>query len=465
MGQHLDQAIVFHKQGRYQEAEKHYIEALNEDFNEVGVLFNLSAIYLRSGRVGLAANMLMRGLQLKPDCMEAMNNLGNAFKDRNNDREAEKWFKKGLEVKGIGDGDKADLNNNLATIHVNNGTAQIGIKYAENALKYNPEHPDAHWNRGLMLLELGRYKEGFAEYEWGYRNSGQARIYREYGAVPDWDGSPGKTVVVWGEQGLGDELLFANCLPDLIKISKHVIIDCHPRNVEIFRESFPTCSVYGTRKDSFYNWHYQHKIDGKVAIGSLSHFFRPTLESFPQHDGYLKVAEDKVLKYKERLARLSAKPKIGISWIGGAMKTRRDFRSVTLESLLPILKQDATFISLQYTDCFPEIADFEEDHNIRVHHWPRAVQHPNYAETAGLVQALDLVITVNQSVVHLAGGLGKEQWVMTPKACAWRYYSPDNYHLPWYPAARQFKQKEAGKWGDLIEQVATELDKFLGERK
>jgi len=135
-------------------------------------------------------------------------------------------------------------------------------------------------------------------------------------------------------------------------------------------------------------------------------------------------------------------------------------RSLELEELLPILRQDATFISLQYKDC-PEIEALEEQHGIKIHHWRHAMQTDDLDDAAALVAELDLVITVQQTAVHLAGGLGVPTWAMIPKAPLWRY-GLTGRTMPWYGSVTLYRQRD--KWVDTIAEVATDLRKMIAAR-
>jgi len=460
----LETGIAFHRQGRLELAEKNYTEALAEDFDDVDTLYLLGTIYLQNGKPGLAAQLLRQCIQFKKDHFEAWNNLGNSYKAVNKDVDAEACFKQALSIPGKPEREHADIYNNLAALHVNAGSPEKGIEWARKALKIEPTHVDANWNLALMLLETGQYAEGFDLYHWGFKT--KSRPDRDYGCNEAyWDGSPGKTLVIWGEQGMGDEIMFASMIEDAAAISEHVIFDCHPRMKPLFEASFShikNISIYGTRKDSYIEWVYKHpKIDAKIAMGDLGAIFRRRIEDFPGTP-YLKPRQDRLDHYQAKLGKLGGRLKVGISWTGGYMKTRKDFRSIPLPKWEPILTQDCDFISLQYTpDAYNAIAEIEDKLDIRIHHWPSAVQAPDYHETAALVRALDLVITVNTAVHHLSGALGTECWTLTPKAKAWRYFSPDGEHFPWYRSCIQFQQDELMQWDDIINKVASGLGQIV----
>jgi tetratricopeptide (TPR) repeat protein len=458
--ENLRKASEFLKQGRNAKAEELLLQVLAEDFESKDGLYLLGTVYLQKGITGLAAQLFMRVLDTHEKHFESWNNLGNCYHTINNSKLAELCFRKALEIERPDPRDHADIYNNLATLYINAGKPKEGVPYAEKCIELQKDHNDGNWNLALLQLEQGHYAEGFDQYEWGFKTNN--RMFRSYGDhVKPWDGSEGKDVVVWGEQGIGDEILFASMIKELKEKSKSVVFECHPRLVTLFKKSFPDVTIYGTRKDNYISWVDKHpELNAKVATGDLGRFFRRDLETFPTHEGYLKADENRVEHYRRKLAKLGKRIKVGISWTGGYVKTRKDYRSIALEKWEPILRQNCDFISLQYTpDAYNTIAEAEDKLDIRIHHWPSAVQANDYGETAALIEALDLVITVNTSVHHLAGALGKPCWTLTPKAKAWRYWSPDadNKTVPWYPSVIQYQQKELFKWNKIIRTVTEDL--------
>lgn len=182
------------------------------------------------------------------------------------------------------------------------------------------------------------------------------------------------------------------------------------------------------------------------------------VEHFPRHQGYLRADPERVQYWKDRLAQLGAGPKIGIGWRGGLPHTRFPVRSLSLSQFSPILAVPGVqAVSLQYTNCADEIAAFNAQTQNPVHHWPEAIA--DYAETAALVSALNVVISVCTAVVHLGGALGRPVWVMAPYVAEWRYgrEGPD---MIWYPSVRVFRQPKAGGWSPVVSAVRRALDKL-----
>jgi len=391
---------------------------------------------------------------------EIMNAIGTCYKHENKTEEARKYFFEAQSLIPL----NPDIQNNIATLYINEGSPEKAIEYLNLAIGISPQHPQAKWNRSLCNLEMGNYPKGWEEYDSGF--DANVRIDGEYAnyKIPRWNGEKGKRIIVYGEQGIGDEIMFASCLPDLIRDSELVVFDCHKKLHRLFANSYPNIDIYPTREDAIITW--PNKADGKtprynfdykVAIGSLPRIYRPDLASFPGVP-FIQPETSQEAAWAVRLSHLSHKPKIGISWIGGHKRTRVEVRSLALEQLLPILKQDADFISLQYTDCVNEIAAFEAKHGIRIHQFPEAVDSPHYADTAALVSNLDLVITVCTSVVHLAGAMGVPCWVLTPSRPAWRYRLDLDY-MPWYGKTCTLFRQEHGStdWTPVVEEVAAAL--------
>ena len=486
-------ATELEKAGKHKEAHDIYVEILNNDFDNSVVCAALGMNLAVQGQNGLAHVLLMRSLdnvdkmkddfakvgilakENKPEQLvefykvkkaEIMNAIGTCWKHENKCDKARYWFERAQSIVPP----NADIQNNLATLYINEGEPERALTYLETALKLMPDHAQAHWNRALSNLELGNYEAGFKEYNWGQRADVRMnRIYTANRDLPEWDGSPDKTVVVYGEQGIGDEIMFASLIPEMIRDCKQVVFDCHKKLHVLFCNSFPTIDIYPTREDEKITWPFtssavqRYPFDAKIAIGDVPKFYRRSLEDFPGTP-YIQPTATGEKRWQDKLATLPAKPKIGIAWIGGHKKTRVEVRSLRLEQLLPILSLDANFISLQYTKCEDEIRAFELAHpDIKIHHWPEANYSENYDDQAGLVANLDLVICCCTSLVHLAGSMGVPTWVLTPSRPAWRYRLDLDY-MPWYGrTVTLFRQlPRTVEWEPVVEEVRGNLVELLG---
>jgi hypothetical protein len=302
----------------------------------------------------------------------------------------------------------------------------------------------------------GEFADGWRAYE--LRLLSEGRIPRKF-PCPRWRGEPleGKTILVHAEQGLGDEIMFASCVPDLLAAGARCVIDCHPKLGTLFARSFPQALVHTGLQDDDVAWLAAYPApDYETPAGSLPLHLRAHPEAFPRHAGYLAADPEKVARWRERLAGLGAGLKVGISWRGGTPGTRAPLRSLTLPQLDPILQTGGTrFVSLQYGTQPAEVEAFQARLGARFVHWQEALD--DYDETAALVCALDLVVSVCTAVVHLSGALGRPAWVMTPFSPEWRYGHAGETMI-WYPSVRLFRQPGLGAWPPVIDAVAGALE-------
>ena len=251
--------------------------------------------------------------------------------------------------------------------------------------------------------------------------------------------------------------MFASCIGDVIPRAGHCVIDCHPKLEKLFRRSFPEATIHGgSQVDTDLSWLERiPSADLKIPSGSLPFHFRRSLDAFPRHTGYLRADEARVQHWRSRLAVLGDGLKVGLSWRGGSRFTHRGLRSLELDQLQVLLGvQGIDFVSVQYGDCAAEIDRLQQEKGISIAHWPEAID--DYDETAALVSALDLVISVQTAVVHLGGALGKPVWVMVPAAPEWRY-GRSGSTIPWYPSVTLFRQRVLHDWQPVISEVTEHL--------
>lgn len=459
----FNQALDHYINKRYKKAESLYAKILNQNPDHPLILFYLGAIMMCTDRHGIGISLFRYAVENQNKFPEAWNNLGSCYRTENMLEEAARCFRKSIAQ----DSKNPDPYNNLGSILTNDGHPDEGLKFLNKALEIDPKHVSAKWNRALCHLEMEKWPEGWDDYDSGFHVG--ERPFRAYklfqgekeDRVPIWDGSPNKTLVIWGEQGMGDEIMFSSILPEVIRMSKKVIFDCHPRLEDLFKSSFPDIDIYGTRKNDIITWPNDYEIDAKIALGSLGKLFRRERKDFPIHNGYLVPDHTLSVKWKQKLEALSDKPKIGLHWMGGKKKTRNDVRSMPLETLLPVCEQDAEFISFQYTDgAAEEVKAFNEKHGLNVQHWQETVD--DYNQTAACVQNLDLVISVCATLIHLSGGLNVPCWILTPSKPAWRYHLKGE-KMAWYDSIRMFRQGANAGWEPLVDKVAKELKGFIAD--
>jgi tetratricopeptide (TPR) repeat protein len=457
-------------------AEKILNEILNYNIGNPIVLYSLGSLELAKGNYGYAIQVLSQVTAMQPTNGSAWNNLGLAWKEVPDFGKAETALK--MAVKHCPDECRADILCNLSALNINRNRASNALEYAEKALAIDPKHQKAIWHRGLAGLELRQWATAWDDHETRLSGGAPGEIaHRNYhgpdGETPEWDGKSPGFIVIHGEQGLGDEIMFASCISDAMKVEgARFVIEPGPRLENLFKRSFPNAKVYGTHDNDGRAWIGElGRPDFKVALGSLPKFFRRSGDAFPG-TSYLVPSKSARAWWGDKLRALGRKPNIGIAWQGGVQQTRYDARSFHPAQYAPLFQSvDANWISLQYDKTAQHcVSEVREKLGVKLVHWPKAVEQKDpdtgklsdIDELVALISKLDLVVTVCQTAVHIAGALGVPTICLTPSEPSWRYGAGDWDDMPWYGAVRQIRQaKGSNDWTPVIEEVTANVQAFL----
>ena len=330
------------------------------------------------------------------------------------------------------------------------------------AIELQPDYAQAHSNLSHVLLLLGDLRNGWPEYEYGrlIKKDPRRVVPAPY---PLWNGQPleDKAILVTAEQGVGDEVMFTSCIPDLINLNpKQIILECDSRLAPLLARSFPQVDIQNRKDRKDVDWLKEvGDIDFQIAIGSLPGFFRQQLSHFPASRSFL-ISNGKLRdKWRRRYDALGPGMKIGISWTGGAKGSRKRAKAPSLEQWLPLLRLKACFINLQYGDHGQELRQLEESSGVHIYDWEDADPLTDLDNQAAQIAELDLVISFDNVTVQIAGAIGKKTWVLVSAPPFWMYML-DRNDSPWYPAAKLFRQPEAEGWVGVINDVR---DYFLRE--
>jgi tetratricopeptide (TPR) repeat protein len=463
--------VIAHQNGRLGEAIAH-VERATELAPQVALFHaNLGEMYRLAGSPKLAVKEARRALAITPRMGEALSNLGAALYDLGDFEEAAAANRRAVAARpefALGHGnlgnalhalkrfdeaiasyrraialdpDYADAWANLGTTLHHAGEFEEGVAVLRHAIALAPEHANAHCGLGILLLMRGEFAEGLDEYEWRLRSS--ERKGPRFPVRP-WQGESlaGKHIYVEAEQGFGDTLQFVRYLPLLAARGARVSFRMHQELSELMRESLPGIKVLGDRGDPG-----PHDCD--AVLLSLPFLFRTRLETIPAQVPYLRPPADAIARWQKRLAAPGA-IKVGLVWAGNPKHANDMRRSLELKALAPLFAVPGTnFVSLQVG---PRAADARRIRELR----DLSKQLTDFTETAAAVAALDLVITVDTSVAHLAGSLGKPVWVVLPWVTDWRWMfeREDN---PWYPTMRLFRQQRGESHARIIGVMAEQL--------
>jgi tetratricopeptide repeat protein/glycosyl transferase family 9 (putative heptosyltransferase) len=397
---------------RYEEAIADYNRALKLDPRHAETHCNLGVVHLRFGRYDEAHASFDRSLALNPGFVTAMNNKAFALGEQHRFDEAFALYAKSLAV--------------------------------------DPDNPTTRWNVAMLQLLTGDFEAGWAgrETRW-IANVAAGRDFTQ----PVWLGQEsiaGKTILLHADEGLGDAIQFVRYAPMVAALGARVILEV-PGALHSLVTGMP-----GVSQDLPRGFPVMPAFDVHCPLSSLPLAFRTRLETIPAPEAYLPaVPQARREEWQSRIGS-SDRFRVGLVWSGNPAHLNDHNRSMALKTLSPILDLDATFVSLQKEPREPDKEFLRERPDIL-----DVSEHlTDFVATAALISCLDLVITVDTSVAHLAGALGRPVWIMLPFAPDFRWLL-DRDDSPWYPTARLFRQRERGNWDPVIADVSRALDLFL----
>jgi tetratricopeptide (TPR) repeat protein len=453
-------AAALTERGHHDQAWKVLAPLLNDNPNDVAALICAGYIMVRKGAFPQAYHFSKSATRLAPYDDGAWQNLAEAAQKLCLMDEAEDALRQALRC-AKSDANKLALFLNLSAVYVDKGDWSQAEKAVRRVLELDPTNRAALANLGFCQLAKHEWAEGWKNYHNTIGSDWRKKI--SYRDEPEWDGSPGKTVVVYADQGIGDEISFASMISDAAARCKKLILDCDGRLEHLFRRSFPNVRVYGTRiKDQ--KWASADRdIDASLSIGQLGEFVRTSGVDFTGRP-YLVACPTRLEQWRQYFGPVAYKPKlkpvVGIAWTGGVPHTNSRNRRVSLNDLLPVLSLDAHFVSLQYKDAHEEIEAFKSEHpEVDLVQYTWATLTDDYDNTAALVAACDYVLCIQTAVARTAGALGVPCSVLVPTSSNWFYSNTET--VPWHASLRVIRQQRAGSWDREIALAAERIaDQF-----
>jgi len=436
---HNNLGKVLNDLGRPAEAETSLRKALRLRPNYLDAHNNLGIAQRDLGRLAEAEASLREALRLQPNFAEAHNNLGKVLDDLGRPAEAEASFREALRLRP----NYPEAHNNLGVALRDLGRpAEAEMSYRE-ALRLRPNYPEAHNNLGLTLLLAGRFEEGWKECEWWRKVKPYSSSARDF-SVPLWNREAigDRTILLHAEQGFGDTLQFCRYVP-LMVCGGGVFLEVQAPLVRLLSR------LPGVRQIVAMGDRLPH-FDLHCPLMSLPLVFGTTLETIPVATPYLSADPALAANWQGRLVGLDGL-RIGLVWAGGqknfpagAAVDRR--RSIALKALAPLGEvSGVSFVSLQKAGPAAQAADPPQ--GMTLHDFTTDLH--DFEDTAALVVNLDLVISVDTAVAHLAGALGKPVWLLNRFDTDWRWLL-NRDDSPWYPTLRQFRQPSPGDWNSVI---------------
>ena len=403
----------------------------------------------RSQKLVEAAACYERAVKLNPNLAEGWYNLGNTLEALGALPQAECSFRRAIEVRPA----YAHAHYNRGCMLEKLGAIDEAIKEMEQAIALDDNYGQARFGRALAELRSGDFARGWQHYEDRWLSPDHDTPPRNY-TIPLWRGESldDRPLLVWGEQGVGDEVQFASMLKDVLARTAHVVLDCDARLRPLFARSFPQLEFVDRVREEEAAIYAAH-----MPMGSLPGLFRTSEESF-RHAASPYLFADAGLIEEFRAQRQTAGRRIGLAWKTANRKSAT-LRSIALASFSDLFALPGNqWVSLQYGN-FDELEMEREQAGVALEIDRSVDQFADIDRFAAQVASLDLVISIDNSTAHLASALGKPTWLLLPDQCDWRWMQK-RADSPWYPALRIFRQQCGGEWGGPLSAVAAELHKL-----
>jgi len=413
-------ARILRGKNKNDEAIAHYQKALALQPNSVTILFDIAYLYTTSAQYDQAITWYKKLLAIAPDTVDASCNIAHVLRYQGRMHEA--------------------------------------IPYYQHVVNKRPEFSHAHYGLAESYLSLGDFERGWKEFEWRWKRSEDARNF----ASKLWQGEPlqGKTILVRGEYGQGDTLQFIRYVKQLKEAGATVIVEAQHTLVKLlslnpYIDKILPVLDDPTKLPSF---------DFQVPVMSLPRLFNTTLQTIPANIPYLDASQELTTLWHNKL-KDNPNFKIGICWEGSPyyeqFKTAVSKKSVPLTTFIPLTKLPGVSVyALQKMNGLEQLKSLPSDVNIHDFGEEFDNNHGRFMDTAAVIKNLDLVITVDTSVAHLAGALGKPVWVMLPSVADWRWML-NRQNSPWYPTMQLYRQHAHGDWQSVMQAIITELKPIL----
>ena len=437
---HNNLGTTLKEQGKLDEAIANYRQAITLKPDYAEVHNNLGAALQEQGEFNKAIVSYRQAIMLKPDYTEAHNNFGATLHEQGKFNEAIEYYKQAIALKP----DYAEAHNNLGNALLEHGKPDDSIIYYNRAIALKPDYAEAHVNKSFVLMLTENFEEGWSEYEWRLREKDHtSHTFQQ----PQWNGKPlnGKSILIHAEQGFGDTIQFIRYLPMVQAMGGHVIFECQKNLFRLLKSCAGIDEIIEQRP--------AHtpvvRFDTHVPLLSLPGIFGTSLDTIPSDIPYITADPGLVEQWRIRFGHNDAY-KVGIVWTGNPLHNYVYYkRSCLLDDFAPLVEiPRLEFYSLQ-----------KGPGSVRANNPPKGMNIINlvdelndFTDTAAIIANLDLVISIDTSVAHLAGAIGKPVWNLLSFVPDWRWFL-NRDDSPWYPGMRLFRQTKPNNWTEVFEQM------------
>jgi tetratricopeptide (TPR) repeat protein len=439
-------------------ALEHFQKAISFTPDNHEALVAIARIYRNKNQAEQAVNYYQKALALQPNNIHILFDVAYLYTVNGQYEPAVNWYKKLLAIAP----DTVDASCNIAHVLRYQGRMHEAIPYYQQVLQKRPDFSHAHYGLAESYLSLGDFERGFKEFEWRWKRNSDARNF----STKLWNGEPlqGKSILVRGEYGQGDTLQFIRYVKQLKELGATVVVEAQHTLVKLLSLNPYIDKIFPVLDDVSQ----LPVFDYQVPVMSLPHLFKTTLQTIPSQVPYLQASEELTAQWKEKL-KDDHNFKVGICWEGSPyyeqFKAAASKKSVPLNTFIPLTQVPGVSVyalqkmnGLEQLKALPsdvKITDFGEDFD---------GTNGRFMDTAAVINNLDLVITVDTSVAHLAGALGKPVWVLLPSVADWRWML-NRSDCPWYPTMQVFRQHQQGDWTSVMQTVINELKPAVAQKQ
>lgn len=448
----LQEAIRHHRMGQLDEAERIYEQVLAIDPHHPDGLHLLGMIAYQTGREETAVKLIRKSIAIKGNAASYHSNLGNVLQSQGKLAEAGACYQRALLLNP----DLAEVHLNLGNIFKALGELDSSLTCYRRAMALSPELAEAATSEASVLLLQGDFAAGWPGSERRWETKDHDTPKRHY-PWPRWKGErlASGQLLLWGEQGIGDEIMFAGLIPDAIRSGNRCVLDCDARLKPLFARSFPGVDVVTTVTPES---HPDLDIAAHLPSGSLAGLFRTSSAAFAATTSPYLVA-DPLAQARFRARYDDGRKLVGLAWHTKNKNTGR-MRSIDLSLLASLLNRPGIqWVSLQYGD-HDSLEEQVTAANVPILIDQEVDQFSNIDDFAAQIAAMDLVITIDNSTAHLAGALGVPTWVLLPFVPDWRWLQTRD-DSPWYPTMRLFRQTKLEDWQSVVQRVESALGQML----
>ena len=401
------------------------------------------------GRLEDAVANYKKAIELKPDYAQAYNNLGTTLRELCQLEEAEASYKKAIELKS----DYSRAYFGLGNTYKDLGKVEEAVANYKKAIELKPDYAEANYNWGRTLILNKSFKKGHELMEWRWQTDQPiGKYFKSF--KPTWDGSKNQKVLLWREQGIGDEIMLSSMIPQLQSNSKKLIVECDQRLIPLLKRSFSKKLKYVTDRNKVDGDHY----NSHLPIGSLPLHFRKKENDFLiSSEGWLKADSHKSNDIRKKITNEKNRKIVGISWNTNSILPDKIQRNIKLEILLqPLKKLETEFVSLQYGNTSEEISSLRSKYGIDVLEIPEIDLYNDIDGLASVISACDFVVSIDNVTPHLAGALGIDTYLLLPLIAdeRWGLNTKNSY---WYKSIKVYRQITRSDWSTPLAKLSNDL--------